>query len=63
MQENGQTAWGGRHPSETRELMERCRAMEKDLEELKKRILQLQRRLEGEVKRQELLQTAPGQRC
>jgi hypothetical protein len=52
MQENDKSAKakvGQRN--EVQELIERCKAMEKELGELKNRMLEIQRQVEGELKR------------
>ena len=36
---------------ETRELLERCKAMEKELEQIKQRMIEIQRQLDQELKR------------
>jgi hypothetical protein len=48
MEDNGKRK---RRDDETQPLIERCKAMEKELEELKRRMVEIQRRVENELKR------------
>jgi hypothetical protein len=51
MEANDKSAKAQGQRNEAQELLERCKAMEKELGELKKRMLEIQRQVEGELKR------------
>ena len=51
MEDNGKFAEANGQRNEVEELIQRCKAMEDELAQLRKRMLEIQRQVEGELKR------------
>jgi hypothetical protein len=51
MEENERSVRNGHPQKEVQELIDRCEDMEKELSELKQRMLEIQRQVEGEMRR------------